>query len=76
MEHYGPSSSAPIPIQLKGGSRMVNQVPKEYYQLLKEIQAIDFVLVELNLYLDTHPNDYDAIEQFNNYSQKSRGTKK
>ncbi|RDW17337.1 spore coat protein CotJB [Oceanobacillus arenosus] len=54
---------------------MAKQVPKEYYQLLQEIQEVDFVLVELNLYLDTHPDDYDAIEQFNNYSQTSRELK-
>jgi spore coat protein JB len=42
-----------------------------YYRLLKEIQAVDFVLVELNLYLDTHPYDYQAIQQYNDYVRKS-----
>ncbi|MEX2104732.1 MAG: spore coat protein CotJB [Bacilli bacterium] len=36
-----------------------------YYELLQEIQAVDFVLVELTLYLDTHPCDQCAIQQFN-----------
>lgn len=54
---------------------MSKKLPPEYYQLLEEIQAIDFVLVELNLYLNTHPNDYDAIEQFNMYSKQSRTLK-
>lgn len=50
---------------------MNKKMPPEYYQLLEEIQAIDFVIVELNLYLDTHPHDYEAIEQFNDFSEKS-----
>lgn len=44
-------------------------VPKEYYKMLKDLQAIDFVLVELNLYLDTHPHDGKAIKQFNQFSR-------
>ena len=43
----------------------MKQLPKEYHQLLEQLQAVDFVLVELTLYLDTHPNDQDAINQFN-----------
>ncbi|MGG1660194.1 spore coat protein CotJB [Brevibacillus sp. NRS-1366] len=43
---------------------------QQYYALLEELQAIDFVLVELNLYLDTHPTDVNAIEQFNQLTQK------
>ncbi|MDN4495086.1 MULTISPECIES: spore coat protein CotJB [Bacillales] len=50
---------------------MAKQMPPEYYQCLEEIQALDFVLVELNLYLDTHPHDFDAIQQFNETAQMS-----
>lgn len=51
---------------------MVNkQMPPEYYSLLEELQAIDFVIVELNLYLDTHPDDFEAIKQFNQNTEKS-----
>lgn len=46
-----------------------------YYDLLKQLQTIDFVLVELNLYLDTHPQDQDAINQFNHYVQQSMSLK-
>ena len=46
-------------------------MPPEFYTLLEEIQVIDFVIVELNLYLDTHPDDYDAIQQFNENTEKS-----
>ncbi|KEF40577.1 CotJB protein [Schinkia azotoformans MEV2011] len=48
---------------------MNKQLPQEYYTLLEELQAIDFVLVELTLYLDTHPQDLQAIEQFNQYAK-------
>ncbi|MCS7463639.1 spore coat protein CotJB [Paenibacillus doosanensis] len=41
------------------------QVPERYYVLLQELQAIDFVLVELTLYLDTHPLDGNALNQYN-----------
>lgn len=44
---------------------------KRYLDLLEEIQVVDFVLVELNLYLDTHPYDYEAIQQFNDMAQQS-----
>ena len=30
-------------------------------KLLKEISLVDFAIVELNLYLDTHPDDVDAV---------------
>ena len=33
------------------------KLPEEFYPLMEQLQAIDFVLVELTLYLDTHPND-------------------
>lgn len=32
---------------------------------LKKIQEMEFVAVELNLYLDTHPCDADAINDYN-----------
>ncbi|MNW37381.1 CotJB protein [compost metagenome] len=42
----------------------------KYYELLEQLQAVDFVLVELNLYLDTHPDDYQAIEQYNKLTKE------
>ncbi|AIE61120.1 spore coat protein CotJB [Bacillus methanolicus] len=53
----------------------MKQLPQEYYQNLEEIQAVDFVLVELTLYLDTHPDDYQAMQQFNQYAQYSKQLK-
>lgn len=45
---------------------------EHYYRLLQELQEIDFVLVELTLYLDTHPDDAYALQQFNAFAQKRR----
>lgn len=33
--------------------------------LLKQLSALDFVAVDLQLFLDTHPNDKDALNQYN-----------
>lgn len=41
-----------------------------YYQKLEELQQLDFALVELNLYLDTHPGDLQALQQFNQLAQR------
>ncbi|MFM1653937.1 spore coat protein CotJB [Brevibacillus sp. B_LB10_24] len=46
------------------------QVDERYYKLLEEIQALDFVLVELNLYLDTHKGDAQAVKQYNQFTEK------
>lgn len=49
---------------------MDKKVDEKYYTMLHELQAIDFVLVELSLYLDTHPFDEQALIQFNQTAQK------
>ncbi|MCM3122233.1 MULTISPECIES: spore coat protein CotJB [unclassified Mesobacillus] len=54
----------------------MKQLPKEFYAAMEELQAVDFVLVELTLYLDTHPDDYDAINQFNQFAKERRRLKK
>lgn len=38
-------------------------------QLLHDIGIVGFVLVDLGLYLDTHPTDRSAMEYFNHYSR-------
>lgn len=35
--------------------------------LLKRVQICDFILTETNEYLDTHPNDQDALDYFKKY---------
>ncbi|WP_141433363.1 spore coat protein CotJB [Bacillus sp. 03113] len=54
----------------------MKQLPKEYYVLLEQLQAVDFVLVELTLYLDTHEDDQNAIQQFNFYVKERKKLKK
>ena len=49
---------------------MSHAMPEHYYTMLEELQAVDFVLVELTLYLDTHPNDGQALQQYNQCAQK------
>lgn len=51
-------------------------VPPEYYKMLEELQVLDFVIVELTLYLDTHPGDHDAIQQYNLFTQQRKKAKK
>jgi spore coat protein JB len=43
-----------------------------YYDQLLQIQQTDFVCFELNLYLNTHPDDQQAINQYNEFAQKSK----
>ncbi len=43
---------------------MLNQ---EGMRMLNDISIVDFVLVDLSLYLDTHPFDQEAMEYFNHY---------
>lgn len=40
--------------------------------MLIELMAVDFAVIELNLYLDTHPNDPRALELYNMNVQKSK----
>lgn len=45
---------------------------EKQFHALRKLQEVDFVLLELNLYLDTHPDDHDALKQFNYYAQKRK----
>ena len=45
-------------------------------QLLKDIGIVDFVLVELTMYLDTHPYDRNAMEYFNHYNRLKKQMEK
>ena len=46
------------------------KIERERLELLKEIMAIDFSNIELNLYLDTHPVDQKALAIKNDYVMK------
>ena len=40
--------------------------------LLRRIAALDFAVVELTLYMDTHPFDLEVNEKINSYKRKSK----
>lgn len=50
----------------KGGMIIMNS----RQELLNQIRAIEFMALELNLYLDTHPCDARAIKEYNMYTQQ------
>jgi spore coat protein JB len=41
-------------------------------KMLKEIMALDFMAIELNLYLNTHPYDQKALMIFVNTAQRAK----
>ncbi|MGB4503561.1 MAG: spore coat protein CotJB [Syntrophaceticus sp.] len=45
-------------------------------RMLRELQELEFALVELNLYLDTHPCDTQAIETFNDLAVRYEKARK
>lgn len=45
-------------------------IPPEQMALLRRIQEIEFVAIDLNLYLDTHPDDQRALCDYNHASQQ------
>jgi len=45
-------------------------------EMLAQIMALTFTLVDLNQYLDTHPYDDNAIEWFNDYKQELKKLEK
>lgn len=38
-------------------------------QMLHDISIVDFVVIELTEFLDTHPSNREALEYFNHYSR-------
>lgn len=42
---------------------------------LVELQALEFVVLELGTYLDTHPDDTEAFELFKQYAAMERSAK-
>jgi spore coat protein JB len=47
-----------------------NNGGEAYFKELEVLQTVDFALVELTLYLDTHPTDMQAVQQFNQLAQR------
>lgn len=50
-----------LPFHMKANARNVPNTP------LSELQALEFVVLELGLYLDTHQDDTEAMELFRQY---------
>jgi spore coat protein JB len=44
-------------------------------ELLTALRQCEFACVELNLYLDTHPDDEEMLCEFNKYSKMLRALK-
>ncbi len=62
-ELYHPySNSGPFPLA----------PTNEKEALLNKVQEYNFALIDLNLYLDVHPDDQEKISLFNDYLNKSQ----
>ena len=48
---------------------MNTQFANEREKLLHDIGVLGFVVIELSLYLDTHPTDQNALKYFNHYNR-------
>ena len=55
-----------LPFRVKGSGIPLPQTP------LTQLQALEFVVQELALYLDTHPDDAEAFELFRQYTAMER----
>lgn len=45
-------------------------------EFLRKLQQLEFMTVELNLYLDTHPYDMRALKEYNAYTEQLTALKK
>ena len=45
------------------------------HEMMHQIMALDFSMIDLCLYLDTHPSDSEALELFNDYKKECRDLK-
>ena len=52
-----------LPFHLKVNAPALADTP------LNQLRALDFVVLELGLYLDTHPEDAEAFQLFRQYSE-------
>lgn len=42
-------------------------MPRNFLATLRELMKLEFAVLELNLYLNTHPRDEKALEDYNYY---------
>lgn len=58
-----------LPFHLKTEGSSVPSTP------LSELQALEFVVLELGIYLDTHPDDTEAFTLFKQYAAMEKAAK-
>ena len=58
-----------LPFHLKGNAAALADTP------LNRLRALDFVLQELGLYLDTHPHDGEAFALYQQYAALERAAR-
>ena len=58
-----------LPFHLQAESSSVPSTP------LSELQALEFVVLELGMYLDTHPDDTEAFTLFKQYAAMEKAAK-
>ena len=46
-------------------------VQNDRMRMLKKLQMYDFVLLELGLFLNSHPEDSEALKKFHMYQKKA-----
>ena len=49
---------------------------EEERQMMKQVQEADFVVVELTLYTNTHPDDAESLEQWREAIKKAAGVRR
>ncbi len=53
-----------------------NSMHEDQESMLKELMMLDFKLLDLQLYLDTHPDDMNSISAYNNLLVKAEALRK
>jgi spore coat protein JB len=66
----GPVKDRNLVILIFQGEVFPMAAANERMLCLRKIQELEFTALELNLYLDTHPEDGKAIEHFNRISDE------
>ncbi|NPV29204.1 MAG: spore coat protein CotJB [Firmicutes bacterium] len=49
---------------------------RQQVRMLREIQELEFAALEMNLYLDTHPEDETALSTFNSLVSRLAGARR
>ena len=69
MQNYECSGDVVDVIETRLNCCSCNDNDETQSQMLKKIKCYNFAIIELGLYLDTHPDDEKALCLHNNYSK-------